>query len=116
MSTQFGLDLRLARRKSGFTQSDVAQLIDSHQSTIAALENGKWLPTIEQICLFSLIFGRSFEGLFAELLEEGRAHLRRNLPRLAETQDGHAMANNRDASLQKLERGLAVTASEYDAN
>jgi len=116
MSTQFGLDLRLARRKSGFTQSDVAQLIDSHQSTIAALENGKWLPTIEQICLFSLIFGRSFESLFAEVLEEGRVRLHRNLPRLAATQDGQAMASNRNASLQKLERGLAVTTADHDAD
>ena len=116
MSTQFGLDLRLARRKSGFTQSDVAQLIESHQSTIAALENGKWLPTIEQICLFSLIFDRSFESLFAKLLEEGRARLRRNLPSLAETQNGQAMASSRDASLQKLERGLTATATEHDAD
>jgi len=80
------------------------------------LENGKWLPTIEQICLFSLIFGRSFESLFAELLEEGRARLRLNLPSLPASTDGLAMTSNREASLQKLERGLAITASRDDAD
>lgn len=66
MSKQFGFDLRLARRESGFTQCDVAHLIESHQSNIVALEKGEHLPTLEQICALSLVFGRSFEGLFAE--------------------------------------------------
>ncbi|MHA7820268.1 MAG: helix-turn-helix transcriptional regulator [Erythrobacter sp.] len=115
MSTQFGLDLRLARRKSGLTQADIAHLIDSHQSTVAALENGKWLPTIEQICLFSLVYGRSFESLYAEQLAEGRKRLRRNLPSLPETSGHTLMSSNREASLRKLEGRLIEHHADDDA-
>lgn len=108
MSTEFGLDLRLARRKSGFTQCDIAQLINSHQSTIASLEKGKWLPTIRQICMLSLIYGRSFESLFAEVLTEVRIEMRQSLPSLPTVNVHSALSSNREASLKKLERRLAV--------
>jgi|TARA_R110002049_G_scaffold269919_2_gene446831 transcriptional regulator with XRE-family HTH domain len=108
MSTEFGLDLRLARRKSGFTQRDIAQLISSHQSTIASLEKGKWPPTIRQICMLSLIYGRSFESLFSEVLADARAELRQNLPSIPATDVHSALSSNREASLQKLERRLAA--------
>jgi DNA-binding XRE family transcriptional regulator len=111
MSTQFAIDLRLARRKSGLTQGDVAQLIGTQQSTIGALEKGKRRPTVEQVCMLSLVFGRSFESLFADNLEAGRARLRANLPALPATRVLTAETFNRKASLERLQRRLADDAN-----
>lgn len=115
MSKQFGFDLRLARRKSGFTQCDVAHLIDNHQSKIVALEKGDHLPTLEQICALSLVFGRSFEGLFAEIVESARERIRTNLQSLPEKCGETALSANRKANLQRLERRLlAEEQSDHD--
>lgn len=115
MSTQFGIDLRVARRKSGLTQTDVAHLIESHQSSVAALENGNAEPTVEQMCLFWLIFGRTFEGAYDDLLERGRKRLRRNLPSLPASPETSFMSRNRESSLQKLEVRLREAQSPHDA-
>lgn len=116
MSKQFGFDLRLARRKSGFTQCDVAHLIESHQSNIVALEKGEHLPTLEQICALSLVFGRSFEGLFAEVIENARERVRGNLPSLPDKCAETALASNRKANLQRLERRLlAHNGTDHDS-
>ena len=112
MSTQFALDLRLARRKSGLTQMDVALLVGTQQSSIAALEKGQQRPTIEQICMLSLIFSRSFESLFADVLEEGRAQLRANIPALPAKRLLTAETFNREATLKRLERQLAGNAED----
>ncbi|MDG2001772.1 MAG: helix-turn-helix transcriptional regulator [Novosphingobium sp.] len=107
MSTQFALDLRLARRKSGLTQSDVALLIGTQQSAIVELEKGRQRPTVEQVCMLSLVFSRSFESLFADGLEEGRVRLRANMPALPANRTLTAETFNREASLKRLERQLA---------
>jgi transcriptional regulator with XRE-family HTH domain len=46
MSTDFALDLRVARRQAGFTQEDVARLLGVTQSQISDLEHGRVLPTL----------------------------------------------------------------------
>ena len=73
MSTEFALDLRLARRKAGFTQRDCAHLLAIPTAILAQLESGKRLPSLVQICTLSVIYGRSFESLFGAILNEARA-------------------------------------------
>lgn len=75
MSTEFALDLRAARRKAGYTQDDVAHLLDHHQSRVSDLEQGRDRPTLKQIITLSLIYGRSFESLFEEVMIESRRDL-----------------------------------------
>ena len=106
MSKQFCFDLRLARRKSGFTQCDIAHLMNCHQSKIVALEKGEQLPSLEQVCTLSVIFGRSFEGLYAELLQDARSRIRGSLSSLPEKCGTNALSSNREASLKRLERRL----------
>ena len=62
--------------------------------------------------MLSLVFGRSFESLFADVLEEGRARLRENLPALPASRPLTAETFNREASLKRLERQLASEALE----
>jgi transcriptional regulator with XRE-family HTH domain len=106
MSTQFALDLRLARRKAGYTQGDVAHLLSSHQSLVSELEKGRRRPNLEQIVEMSLIYGRSFESFFGELLAERQQVLQKRLARLPELAKPSAHTFNRASSLQRLRRRL----------
>lgn len=106
MSTQFSQDLRLARRKAGLKQSDLAHFLDLHQSTVSDLEHGKHRPSLDQIIALSLIYGRSFESLFAELMTEQRSRLSARLVTLPVDQEPTAQTFNRSATLRRLSRRL----------
>lgn len=82
MNQDFTLDLRAARRKSGFRQIDCAHLMGVHETRISCLERGKREPSLRDICFLSMIFGRSFEGLFSSIFDEVRAELHCQLPTL----------------------------------
>ena len=113
MQTQFALDLRLARRKAGFTQHDVAKLIGAHQAVVSDLERGRLLPSIEQIVALSQIYGRSFESLFAQLMREATTKLKDRIGTLPARVRSYVGTFNREASLKRLERRLADNASPY---
>lgn len=113
MRTQFSQDLRLARRKAGYKQSDLAHLLDLHQSTVSDLEQGKHRPSLEQIIALSLIYGRSFESLFSELMIEQRARLSARLKTLSTDEAPTAQTFNRRASFKRLTRSLKTEG--YDA-
>ncbi|WP_298921478.1 helix-turn-helix transcriptional regulator [uncultured Roseobacter sp.] len=106
MSTQFALDLRLARRKAGYTQGDVAHLLSSHQSLVSELEQGQRGPTLEQIIELSLIYGRSFESLFDALLADRQKALSGRLRRLPEPDKQTANIFNRSSSLKRFRKRL----------
>ncbi len=112
MSTEFALDLRLARRKAGFTQRDIAHLLGAHQSLISELERGHQTPTLEQIVTLSLIYGRSFESLFSQLMGTAREDLRKRIVRMPAAGRSYVGTFNRDASIDRLARRLA---NENDA-
>lgn len=107
MSTQFALDLRLARRKAGYTQGDVAHLLATQQSAVSDLEHGKIRPTLEQIIELSLIYGRSFESFFEELMTERQKLLKKQLASLPDLGKQTAHTFNRAGSLDRLTRRLA---------
>lgn len=114
MTTQFALDLRHARRKAGYTQGDVGHLLASHQSAVSDLEHGKTRPTLDQIIELSLIYGRSFESFFAELMTERHKALKTRLRSLPDLGKQTAHTFNRDGSLERLKRRLAKTPN-YDS-
>lgn len=106
MSTQFALDLRVARRKAGFTQRDIAHLLDVHQSHVSDLEQGRWRPDLREIVTLSLIYGRSFESLFAEVMQESRERLVKRLERMPTDTRRFIGTQNREASITRLRRRL----------
>jgi transcriptional regulator with XRE-family HTH domain len=106
MSTQFAHDLRLARRKAGLTQEDLAHLLDVKQSAVSDIEHGKQRPTLEQIVSLSLIYGRSFESFFEEVMTGRQKHLLKRLATLPGLIQETAHTFNRPASLDKLKRRL----------
>lgn len=109
MTKQFAYDLRLARRKAGYTQGDVAHLLACQQSGVSDLEHGKASPTLEQIIELSLIYGRSFESFFEELMTGSQKRLMARLARLPDIGKQTAHTFNRDGSLERLKHRLAKT-------
>ena len=107
MSTEFALDLKVARRKAGFTQNDLAHLLGSNQAQISELERGRMMPTLEQIVALSIIYSRSFEGLYAALLADARSRLRTRIVEMPTGGRSYVGTFNRDASIERLARRLA---------
>lgn len=79
MSKQFALDLKVARRKSGLTQSDCAHLLNAHRTKIGHIERGNFAPSAKDIALFTLIYGKSYDVLCGALYEEVSDQLRDRL-------------------------------------
>lgn len=113
MSSQFSLDLRVARRKAGFTQRDVAHLLDVSTAHVCRLEQGSVQPTLEQTVTLSLIFGRSFESLFSEMMQTARDHLCKRILHMPDGVPAVAATFNRDASIERLARRLVDEPSAY---
>ena len=107
MSSQFALDQRLARKKAGYTQDDLAHLLDSHQTVVSQLEHGKRRPSLTEIIDLSLIYGRSFESFFAEVMAERRKHLSVRLSTLPAPGRKTMSTFNRPGSLTRMKRRLA---------
>jgi transcriptional regulator with XRE-family HTH domain len=115
MSTQFALDLRLARRKAGYTQKDIAHLLSSHQSLVSDFEHGRRQPNLEQIIELSLIYGRSFESFFAAMMSSCQINLHKRLERLPSLRKPTAETYNRANSIKRLKRRLANPPPHEDA-
>lgn len=113
MSTQFALDLRLARRKAGFTQRDIAHLLGARKSTVSELERGRRRPKLLQIVTLSVIYGRSFESLFAEVMRLAEAALRERLVTLPVAPSKLVSTFNRDSSIERLAQRLRASEAEY---
>ena len=113
MSTEFALDLRLARRKAGYTQCDIAHLLGAHQARVSELECGRRIPTLEQIVTLSVIYGRSFESLFSSLMMTAREKLRTRIVRMPAGVRSYVETFNREASIERLARRLADEQPAY---
>ena len=113
MSTEFALDLRLARRKAGYTQRDIAHLLAIQQSNVSALEHGRVLPSIEEIVSLSLVYGRSFESLFAQVMKEARQTLRERIKSMPKTARSYVATFNRDSSVKRLRQQLTVKDDDH---
>ena len=109
MYKSFPLDLKVARRKSGLTQADCAHLLDVHPSKISHLECGAPDPTLRDICGLSLIYGKSFESLFADLHAELRGLMRQQLTTMPAARGNWIGRFNRADTLDRLARQLEAS-------
>ena len=102
MSNTFALDLRVARKKSGLTQADLAYLLGASRGKVSHLERGGTLPTVRDICTLSMVYGKSFESLFAPVFEEVARKLNDRLSSLPDAPKGWLGRFNRQNTLSKL--------------
>ena len=114
MINDFALELRVARRKAGLSQADCAHLLGVHPSRISLLESGKAVPSIAQICRFSLMYGRSFESLFSCILKEARLELKKRLRTMPEAPVRWLGRFNRENTLRALgHRLISLSNDDY---
>ncbi|MEO1747398.1 MAG: helix-turn-helix transcriptional regulator [Pseudomonadota bacterium] len=102
MNDDFSLDLKVARKKAGFTQRDIAHLLNTNHSKVSKLENGQAVPSIREICGFSLIYGRSFESLFGVVIEDMHRLLQEQIPALPACHKNWLGQFNRSHSIDQL--------------
>lgn len=106
MIQEFSLDLRAARRNSGLRQIDCAHLMGVNKTKISNLETGRQRPSVRDICTLSMIYGRSFESLFAGIFDEVKADMYCHLADLPEPQADYGTTNNRNRTLDGLKARL----------
>ena len=102
LSNTFALDLRVARKKSGLTQADLAYMLGASRGKVSHLERGETLPTVRDICTLSMVYGRSFESLFAPVFEEITKKINGRLSSLPDAPKGWLGRYNRRNTLSKL--------------
>lgn len=112
MIDDFSLELKVARRKAGLSQKDCAHLLGVHASRVSLLESGKAVPTINQMCRLSLIYGRSFENLFGGVMEDARRDLRRRMHAMPDAPTRWLGRFNRENTLRALAHRLTSTIDE----
>ncbi len=106
MFDEFIFDLKVARKKSGLSQTDCGHLIGCSNHKISQLEHGDRLPTIREICALSLIHGRNFESLFGELFRQVRKDLEDNLETLPEKHGNRPEVFARAKTVERLAQRL----------
>lgn len=109
MTELAALDLRTARRNSGLTQNDIAHLLQCSEATIAKLESGRRPPNIGELCALALIYGRSFESLFADVMTGVQEELRSRLRTIPQGGTIARLRANRAHTLERLARRLSVS-------
>lgn len=114
MTKEFALDLKVARQNSGLTQQDCAHLLGVSDATLAKIEAGKRTPSICEICTLSLIYGRSFESLFAGIFRDVRAHLSARITSLPKASGTVCLRINRQSTLNRLARRLSEELPGYE--
>ena len=112
MLNEFALDLRTMRKKSGLTQVDCAHLLNVTVPVYSRIETGKKVPTVRELCTLSLIYGRSFESLFAGIFMDARGDLREQLPTIPDAPPQWLGRINRQHTLNHLAERLVATHSQ----
>jgi transcriptional regulator with XRE-family HTH domain len=116
MKNEFGLDLKVQRRKSGLTQGDAAHLLSVHPSKVSLLESGKVMPSFKDICALTLVYGRSFETLFMNMCTKTARELRQKLNAMPNAPKRWLGSFNRRATLTEIaERVEAINQQEHDS-
>ena len=106
MITEFALDLRHARRRSGLSQAEVAFLANVNQATYSRFEAGALVPGVEQLCILALIYGRSFASYFEMISTAQKPALKLRLGKLPPKDRPSIRVFNRARTLEKLSRRL----------
>ncbi len=113
MITEFALDLRLARRRSGLSQKEVAYLLTINQSTYSEFERGVKVPSLEQICQLALIYGRSFQSYFEDITSGVKPRLAKRLEKLPKTKSPRLRIFNRGITISRMKARLKPLNERY---
>lgn len=102
MENTFVLDLKVARRESGLKQSDCAHLLGIGPTKMSAIEMGRLVPSVREVCALSFIYGKSFDSLFNSIFDEVKDDLCDRLNNMPEGSDDKLKNFNRSYTLNDL--------------
>ena len=68
METNYALELKVARRRSGLSQKDIAHLLGISRVRVSKLECNLAVPTPDELTTFGLIYSRDFLTLGGPVL------------------------------------------------
>ena len=98
--------LRQARRGKGYTQQDCARSIGVSQARYSDYERGLKMPTVQHLCTLSVLLGKTFESVYAELMRDAKSTLRKNIRKLPTQVRSYVHTFNRNRNLERLQRNL----------
>lgn len=110
MVYDFGLDLRVARRRAALTQADCAHLLATDQPRISRFEAGTATPSIVELSILYLLFDHSLGKVSDKIIARLRDEL---LNRLASIPDCPPAWRDRQTRFQSL-GGLAERLAAID--
>jgi len=115
MGTNFALDIKVARRRSGLSQADVAHLLGVHRTRVSKLERGRYTPSADELASLSLIYGKQFPELGSSTLPEICRSLSERLGTLPNRSDYASGLSNKAHTLNALaERLEASSRTAYE--
>ena len=97
-----GSNIRRLRREAGFSQSQLAEMVDRDASAITNIERGKRMIGVELLCNLAAIFSVSVDTLLQPEGEDSRLGSISSI-----------LSNQSAASLAHLEPIIRVWLSEY---
>ena len=107
METNYALELKVSRRRSGLSQKDVAHLLGISRVRVSKLECGIAVPTPDELTTFCLIYSYSFLSLGGAVMPVLFRTLRDRLETLPNRENYAAGTSRKATTLQTLAKRLA---------
>jgi len=112
MGYKFGLDLRVARKRSSLTQEDCSHILGVDETRISKLEAGTLTPTVEELSILCLAYGRSIGALAQDVVISHLEDLQKRLSTMPECPTNWPGRENRQRTLNVLADRLAALDTE----
>lgn len=106
MSYDFGLDLRVARRKAALTQQDCAHLLGVTYTRISKLESGQTLPDATELAILCLLFDTEVTRLHLGIVSSETKALNERLATMPECPTNWPSRRNRLHTLNAVAEKL----------
>lgn len=106
METNYALDLKVARRRSGLSQKDVAHLLGISRVRVSKLECNLAVPSPDELTMLSLIYSQSFLTLGGAVMPVLYRILKDRLETLPNRESYAAGASPKSVTLNTLSRRL----------
>ena len=107
MEYSIAVDLKVARRRSGLSQADVAHLLAVDRSRVSKLEHGHYQPAAHELVGICLIYGKDLSRLCPSVIGEACKALNSQLATLPNQADKTNGLDNRSQALSNLAERLA---------
>jgi DNA-binding XRE family transcriptional regulator len=113
MFEEFISDLKIARQRSGLAQEDAAHLLGISRKAMSRIETGEALPSVREALGLSLLYGRTFESFYAEMMALTRLEMIEALAEMPTAPKAWGQMAERTDTLSALARRLEDE-SRYD--